>query len=161
MPIGDGSDVAPWTREFTGTGEVGTWHTNTWSTEANGGADGTDMTTPFCEDWVANGSILSDQKIFQVLEGAAPGLYKFTANIRVYNEAGSETLTGATMYFGDNKLVLSDDTQMYKSGSKSVLWNANYFTIVAIVKEAGDIEFGIDIKDATFNWVAFKNTSLT
>lgn len=161
MPIGDGSDVAPWTREFTGTGEVGTWHTNTWSTEANGGADGTDMTTPFCEDWVANGSILSDQKIFQVLEGAAPGLYKFTANIRLYNEAGSETLTGATMYFGDNKLVLSDDTQMYKSGSKSVLWNANYFTIVAIVKEAGDIEFGIDIKDATFNWVAFKNTSLT
>lgn len=161
MPIGDGSDVAPWTREFTGTGEVGTWHTNTWSTEANGGADGTDMTTPFCEDWVANGSILSDQKIFQVLEGAAPGLYKFTANIRVYNEAGSETLTGATMYFGDNKLVLSDDTQMYMSGSKSVLWNANYFTIIAIVKEAGDIEFGIDIKDATFNWVAFKNTSLT
>ena len=71
--IGDGSDVAPWTREFTGEGTVGTWHTNTWSTEANDGADGTNMTTPFCEDWIANGGLLSDQKIYKVIRNAAPG----------------------------------------------------------------------------------------
>ena len=159
--IGDGSDVSPWTREFTGTGQVGTWHTNTWSTEADNGGDGTDMTTPFCEDWVANGSILSDQKIYQVLTGAAPGLYKFTADVRLYNEAGNvDALTGATMYFGDETVTLEEQVEMYKSGSKCVLWSKNYFNIIAIVPESGDIEFGFNIKNATFNWMAFKKTSL-
>lgn len=159
--IGNGSDVGPWTREFTGDGEIGTWHTNTWSTEANGGGDGTDMTTPFCEDWVANGSILSDQKIYQVLAGAAPGLYKFSANVRLYNEKGDQdALTGCTMYFGDNTVTLDEQVKMYKSGGKCVLWKEGGFSIIAIVKEAGDIEFGFDIKGATFNWMAFKETSL-
>lgn len=159
--IGDGSDIAPWTRKFTGNGEVGTWHTNTWSTEANNGADGTDMTTPFCEDWVASGGKLSDQKIFQTLKAASPGLYKFTLNIRAYSEAGKlDQFEGLSMYFGDQKVDLQSQTAITYSGSKSVLWSKNYFTIIAIVKEAGDIEFGLDIKDANFNWVAFKGTSL-
>jgi len=110
--IGDGSDVSPWTREFTGTGQVGTWHTNTWSTEADNGGDGTDMTTPFCEDWVGSGSILSDQKIYQVLKDAAPGLYKFTADVRLYNEAGNvDALTGATMYFGEETVTLEEQVE--------------------------------------------------
>ncbi|MCQ2213317.1 MAG: hypothetical protein MJZ36_06745 [Bacteroidaceae bacterium] len=159
--IGDGSDVGPWTREFTGTGDVGTWHTNTWSTEANGGADGTDMTTPFCEDWVGSGSILSDQKVYQVLKNAAPGLYKFSVNVRLYNEKGDvDALTGCKMYFGDQSVTLDEQVDMYKSGSKCVLWNPNKFTIIAILRETADIEFGFDIKDATFNWMAFKETSL-
>ncbi len=161
IEIGDGSTIDPWTREFTGTGQVGTWHTNTWSTEANNNGDGTDMTTPFCEDWVGSGSILSDQKIYQVLSNAAPGLYKLTIDIRLYNEAGADSIVGAKMYFGDNEMVLNKETSMYMSGSKSVLWSSNYFNIIAIVKEASDIEFGIDIKNANFNWVAFKNTELT
>lgn len=159
--IGDGSDVGPWQRVFTGEGEVGTWHTNTWSTEANNGGDGTDMITPFCEDWVANGSLLSDQKIFQVLAGAAPGLYKFSANVRLYNEKGDqEALTGCTMYFGDERVTLDEQVSMYKSGSKCVLWKDGGFQIIAILKEAADVEFGFDIKDPTFNWMAFKETSL-
>gem|GEM_PF-1988507 len=154
--IGDGSDVGPWT--FDGTG---TWHTNTWSTEANNGGDGTDMTTPFCEYWIGSGGKLADAKIHQVLKGAAPGLYKFTVDVRLYNEAGTATaLTGATLYFGDNTVTLDEQVEMYKSGNKCVLWNKNYFTIIAIVKEGGDIDFGFDIKDATFNWMAFKKTSL-
>lgn len=46
--IGDGSKMDPWTREFTGNGTVGDPATNTWSVEADNGADGTDMVTPFC-----------------------------------------------------------------------------------------------------------------
>ncbi|MCQ2258176.1 MAG: hypothetical protein MJZ41_09340 [Bacteroidaceae bacterium] len=159
--IGNGSDVAPWTQEFADDKKVGTWHTNTWSTEANGGADGTDMVTPFCEDWVANGSILSDQKIFQVLKNAAPGLYKFEANVRLYNEKGDvDAITGCNMYFGDKSVTLAEQVEMYKSSGKCVLWSKNKFHIIAIVEESGDIEFGFDIKDATFNWMAFKETSL-
>jgi len=159
--IGDGSDATPWTRIFTGEGEVGSHTTNTWSTEANGGADGTDMTTPFIEHWTSSGGILSDQKIYQVLKGAAPGLYKFSANVRLYNEKGDvESLTGCTMYFGNEAIDLSSQVSTYTSSGKKVLWKEGGFNIIAIVKEAGDIELGFDIKDATFNWIAFKGTSL-
>ena len=159
--IGDGSSIEPWTRQFTGNGQVGTWHLNTWSVEANNGADGTDMVTPFCEDWVASGGILSDQKIFQTLKAAAPGLYKFTANVRAYSEAGKiDSFEGLSMYFGSQSINPQDQTAIYYNNGKSVLWSPNYFNIIAIVTEGGDVEFGFEIKGANFNWLAFKGTSL-
>lgn len=161
IDIGDGSDIAPWTREFTGTGEIGTWHTNTWSTEANNGADGTDMTTPFCEDWVAKGGILSDQKIYKTVK-LNPGLYKFTINARAYNEAGGiDSFEGLSMYFGDQSINLQDEVAMYTSGGKSVLWKKGGFSIIAIVSETSEVEFGFNIENANWNWLAFKGTSLT
>lgn len=160
--IGDGSSIDPWTREFTGTSNGDKWQLNTWSTEANNGADGTDMVTPFCEDWVAKGGKLSDQKIFQTLKNAAPGLYKFTANVRVYSEAGEiPSFEGLSMYFGEESINPQDMTSIYYKDGKSVLWSSNYFNIIAIVKEGGDLELGFDIKGANFNWLAFKGTKLT
>lgn len=157
--IGDGSSVDPWTRTFTGEGEVGSHSTNTWSTEADGGADGTDMTTPFIEHWTGSGGILSDQKIYQTLKDCAPGLYKFTADVRAYSEAGGiDSFAGLSMYFGDKSVDLQTQADMFKSGSKCVLWSKSYFSIIAIVEESGDIELGFDIKGANFNWLAFKNT---
>jgi len=160
VEIGDGSDIAPWTREFTGTGSTGTWHTNNWSTEANNGGDGTDMTTPFCEDWVASGSKLSDQKIYQDY-AASPGLYKLTINTRVYSEAGGiDSFEGIKMFFGNDSINLQDKAVMYKSDSKCVLWTEEYFTIISVIKEASNVQFGFDIQGANFNWLAFKGTSL-
>lgn len=159
--IGDGSSADPWTRDFTGEGEVGSHSTNTWSTEANGGADGTDMTTPFVEHWTGSGGILSDQKIYQVFKSAAPGLYKFNVNARAYSEAGGiDHFEGLSMYFGEESIDLQEETPMFLSGSKCVLWKKGGFTIFAIVKEAKDIELGFNIKGANFNWLAFKETSL-
>lgn len=159
--IGDGSKVDPWTQTFTGEGTTGSHTTNTWSTEANNGADGTDMTTPFIEHWTGSGGKLSDQKIFQKIN-LAPGLYKFTVNVRAYNEAGKlDAFEGLYMFFGNDTINLQDETPVFYSGSKSVLWSKDKFTIIAIVEEAGDIELGFEIKGANFNWLAFKQTSLT
>ena len=159
--IGDGSKVDPWTQTFTGEGTTGSHTTNTWSTEANNGADGTDMTTPFIEHWTGSGGKLSDQKIFQKI-GLAPGLYKFTVNVRAYNEASKlDAFEGLYMFFGNDTINLQNETPVFYSGSKSVLWSKDKFTIIAIVEEAGDIELGFEIKGANFNWLAFKQTSLT
>ena len=159
--IGDGSKVDPWTQTFTGTGTTGSHTTNTWSTEANNGADGTDMTTPFIEHWTGSGGILSDQKIFQTIN-VAPGLYKFTVNVRAYSEAGKlDAFEGLYMFFGNDTINLQEETPIFYSGSKSVLWSADKFSIIAVVEEAGDIELGFNIKGANFNWLAFKQTSLT
>ena len=159
--IGDGSQADPyWTRDFTGNGTTGSHSTNTWSTEANDGADGTDMTTPFIEHWVGSGEILSDQKIYQILANAMPGLYKLTIDARVYCEPLIDKFQGISMYFGDASLDLQQQTAITYLGQKSILWKPDYFTIIAFVKETGDIEFGFKIDRANFNWLAFKNTSL-
>ena len=160
--IGDGSKFDPWTQTFTGEGTLGDKATNTWSTEANNGADGTDMVTPFCQVWKAAGTLLSDQKITQTLKDQAPGLYKFTANVRVYSEAGKlDQFEGAKMFFGNDSIDLQAETPISYSGNKSVLWKNGGFSIIAIVEEAGDIELGFEIKGANFNWISFKQTSLT
>lgn len=160
--IGDGSKFDPWTQTFTGEGTLGDKATNTWSTEANNGADGTDMVTPFSQVWKAAGTLLSDQKIHQTLKGLAPGLYKFTANVRVYSEAGKlDQFEGAKMFFGNDSIDLQAETPISYSGNKSVLWKNGGFSIIAIVEEAGDIELGFEIKGANFNWISFKQTSLT
>jgi len=160
LNIGDGSSFDPWTRTFTGTGTTGDPATNTWSTEAKDGADGTDMLTPFCQVWTGRGGILSDQTITQEIF-ALPGVYKLNINTRAYNEAGGiNSFEGLTMFFGDTEVNLQDQATMTSPSGKSTLWKKDGFTIVAIVREAGNIQFGFKIKDANFNWISFKNTSL-
>ena len=159
--IGDGSSLNGWTREFTGAGTTGDTATNTWSSEANDGGDGTDMLTPFCQIWTGSGGILSDQKIYNEYY-AAPGLYKLTIDLRAYNEAGGiNTFKGLSMFFGNDTIDVQSQVEAYQKNGKSVLWKEDYFTIYSVVTQAGTIQFGFDIKDANFNWIAFKNTSLT
>lgn len=160
MAIGDGSSFDPWTREFTGDGTTGDPATNTWSTEANDGGDGTDMLTPFCQVWTGAGGLLSDQKVFQNLY-ATPGLYELIVDLRAYNEAGAiDRFKGLSMFFGKDTIDLQAQVDMYVKNGKAVLWKEDYFKIVSVVKEAGQVQFGFNVKDANFNWFAFKNTSL-
>ena len=154
------STYRPWVRTFTGTGEVGTETWNTWSGEAPG--DGTDMTNPFRETWTSGGGLLSDMKITQTLENASPGLYKLTIDARLYSESGAiDEFKGAEMFFGETRIDMQAETPITKiNDTKFLLWNPHYFNIIAIVKEAGDIEFGFEFTQPNFNWLAFKNVSL-
>ena len=163
----DGKSATDWVRTWTGDGRVGDFHLNTWSGEANNGADGTNMTTNFLEDWVAKGSILSDQKFQRNPVTVAPGAYKITGNIRIYNESGAEYMKGAYL-FGNvnrNSLFANDDEAQTNAieGAKYNTYNnmLNYwkdgFEAYTIVPENGSLTFGIIIEGANYNWVAAKD----
>lgn len=163
----DGSSATDWVRTWTGEGTVGDFHLNTWSTEANNGADGTNMTTNFLEDWVARGGILSDQKFQRKAFKVAPGAYKITGNIRVYNESGADFMKGAYLFGNVSRSSLfanEDEAQTNAvAGAKYNTYNnmLNYwkdgFETYAIVPEDGTLTFGVMIEGANYNWVAAKD----
>lgn len=163
----DGTSATDWTRTWLGDGRVGDFHLNTWSVEGNNNADGTNMVVNFLEDWVGRGSTLSDQKFQRNPVKVAPGAYKITANIRVYNESGADYMKGAYL-FGNvsrNSLFANEDEAQTNAveGAKYNTYNnmLNYwkdgFETYAIVPKDGTLTFGIMIENANYNWVAAKN----
>lgn len=163
----DGSSATDWTRTWLGDGRVGDFHLNTWSVEGNNNADGTNMVVNFLEDWVAKGNTLSDQKFQRNPVKVAPGAYKITANIRVYNESGADYMKGAYL-FGNvsrNSLFANEDEAQTNAveGAKYNTYNnmLNYwkdgFETYAIVPKDGTLTFGVMIENANYNWVAAKN----
>lgn len=163
----DGTSATDWTRTWLGDGRVGDFHLNTWSVEGNNNADGTNMVVNFLEDWVAKGSTLSDQKFQRNPVKVAPGAYKITANIRVYNESGADYMKGAYL-FGNvsrNSLFANEDEAQTNAveGAKYNTYNnmLNYwkdgFETYAIVPKDGTLTFGVMIENANYNWVAAKN----
>lgn len=163
----DGTSATDWTRTWLGDGRVGDFHLNTWSVEGNNNADGTNMVVNFLEDWVAKGSTLSDQKFQRNPVKVAPGAYKITANIRVYNESGADYMKGAYL-FGNvsrNSLFANEDEAQTNAveGAKYNTYNnmLNYwkdgFETYAIVPKDSTLTFGVMIENANYNWVAAKN----
>lgn len=163
----DGKSITDWTRTFTGEGTVGDFACNTWSVEANNGADGTNMVVNFLQVWQGKGSILSDQKFQRNTVKVAPGAYKITGNIRIYNESGAEFMKGAYL-FGNvsrNSLFANEDEAQTNAieGAKYNTYNnmLNYwkdgFETYAIVPEDGTLTLGVMIEGANYNWVAAKD----
>ncbi len=131
-----------------------TYHVNTWSTEGN--SDGSEMKTPFIEDWVSGGNKLKDAVISQTLTGLVPGKYKATVLVRVMNEAeaGSE-ITGAVLYANDKEINVCNGTPTNNNKGKYGTYSLDF-----VVGMAGDMEIGFKIQNANFNWIAFKNFQL-
>ena len=163
----DGKSATDWVRTWNGEGRIGDFHLNTWSTEGKDGADGTNMTTNFLEDWVAKGSVLSDQKFQRKSFKVKPGAYKITGNIRIYNESGAEYMKGAYL-FGNvsrNSLFANEDEAQTNAieGAKYNTYNnmLNYwkdgFETYTIVPEDSSLTFGVIIEGANYNWVAAKD----
>ena len=164
----DGSSATDWTRTWLGDGRAGDFHLNTWSVEGNNNADGTNMVVNFLEDWVGRGSTLSDQKFQRNPVKVAPGAYKITANIRVYNESGADDYMKGAYLFGNvsrNSLFANEDEAQTNAveGAKYNTYNnmLNYwkdgFETYAIVPKDGTLTFGVMIENANYNWVAAKN----
>ncbi|WP_302561699.1 hypothetical protein [Paraprevotella clara] len=73
-----------------------TFQVNTWSTE--GENDGSGMTTPFIEDHVGKENKAANATISHTVSHLIPGIYEVSGLIRVLNEAGGDTPSGATLY---------------------------------------------------------------
>lgn len=154
------------TREFIGQGEIGSIRKNTWSNE--GVSDGTNMLTPFIENWVGKGSSLSDQICHSDTVTLKPGAYRITARVRLYNEGGAETIEGASL-FGNmqKKSIIAPDA----APSADISTGENgYFTYngmlgyynpeaesYAVVGNDGKLTFGIEVIGANYNWQAHKD----
>lgn len=130
-----------------------TWHTNTWSTE--GQSDGTRFQVPFHELWVTSGSKLNDATITGTYTPTANGVYKVSAWVRAMNEAGGD-ISGVKIFVGD---VESDACA--GSSVRDGKGRLGTFTAMADGVSGTPFNYGFKIKDATLNWLSFKNVTIT
>lgn len=131
-----------------------TFQINTWSGEGN--SDGTNMVTPFIQNWVGKESLLGNGKISYTLPCVDPGYYKVSSLIRVYSEANND-IAGASFFANEVKTDFATGKPFTYNNMKGIY---DVYTAVVNVGEEGTLEFGVEIENATFNWVAFKNVKI-
>ena len=137
---------------FTYTGSQ-TWHTNHWSTE--GQWDGSRFQVYFHELWVGSGGKLDDATISGTYTPTETGVYKVSAWVRAANEAGGD-VTGLKIFVGDAETDACSGTSVM--GGKARLGT---YTAMADGVSGTPFSYGFKIKDATINWLAFKNVVIT
>ena len=132
-----------------------TFHINTWSGEGN--SDGSNMKTPFIENWVGKGSYLGAGKVYYKLEGLEPGeVYYVRALVRSYNEANSDAPNGPNFFINEKVVDMTTAGTTFTYNGMSGI----YATMgdVATVGADGLLTLGVEIKaDRNYNWVAFKD----
>ena len=147
------NSLAGWTCTNTNT-----FHINTWSSEGN--SDGSNMKTPFIENWVSKGSFLGAGKVYYKLEALEPGeQYYAQALVRSYNEASADAPNGPDFFINDNVTKLSEEGNTFTYNGMSGI----YATLegFATVGANGTLTLGIDVaEDRNYNWVAFKSVKI-
>lgn len=128
-----------------------TFQVNTWSTK--GENDGSGMTTPFIEDHVGKENKAANATISHTVSHLIPGIYEVSGLIRVLNEAGGDTPSGATLYANEG----STNACNGESCTNGVYGT---YTVKGTVGTDGVLTFGIKVANANFNWVSFKNFKL-
>ncbi len=139
-----GNNITAWTT----TGNNGSFVVNTWSVEGN--SDGSGMTTPFTQNWIAKGTNLTDATMSYTVEGLTPGYYKVTALIRSLNEAGGATPAGSFIFAND---------AIERAYNGTACTNGVYDNpvVYGFVGEDGKLTIGVKIIGANVNWVSWKN----
>jgi len=131
-----------------------TFHYDHWST-ANG------MTNNFLEYWVGQPATLSDATIsHSQLTGLEQGCYQITVEATCCSEVNNNPVSGASFWAtGTSTVSVNLNTEEAGAGTFTG-WHGTYKLIVE-VGAARTLDFGFTVKDATFNWLAFRNVTLT
>lgn len=143
-----GSSIIGWTT----TGNNGTFEVNTWSTEGN--SDGSNMKTPFIQNWIARGTNLTDATMSYTVNGLTPGYYRVTALVRSLNEAGGATPAGSFIFAND---------AIERAFNGTACTNGVYANpvVYGLVGDDGTLTFGVKVIKANVNWISFKNFTYT
>lgn len=128
-----------------------TFQVNTWSTE--GKEDGSGMTTPFIQDHVGKENKAANATISHTVSHLIPGIYEVSGLIRVLNEAGGDTPSGATLYANEGSTNACN-------GEPCTNGVYGTYIVKGTVGTDGVLTFGIKVANANFNWVSFKNFKL-
>ena len=157
LPGADCKSLGNWTITGATLSDNLKFQLNTWSTED----DATGMIQPFIEYWLNGnqGRGIDDATISYAATGLLPNsIYKVEVLVRQYYEPSADKkLTGATMFVGDYQVDACTGTEK-ESNNKSVRYGT--YTLEGKTDESGNLTFGFIIKDATFNWIAFKNLTV-
>ena len=143
----EGSNLSEWTT----TKNNGKFEVNTWSTE--GKTDGSDMVTPFAQNWIAKGSTLTDVTMGYKLTGQQVGFYKVSGLVRSLNEMGDATPEGSFI-FANEAISRAYVGNACKNG---VYANP---IVYAYVDEDGELTLGFKTIRANVNWIAWKNLTV-
>ena len=157
LPGADSNTSAEgWTLETSATPHA--FRLNTWSTEA----DGSGMYKPFLEYWrnLGDRAALTDATITYAATDLNPNaIYKVTAFIRQYDETISlGEINGASLFAGGYSVDACTGTAATYS-DKPLKYGT--YSIEGKTDAAGNLNFGIAISGGTFNWIAWKNLTVT
>lgn len=128
-----------------------TFEVNTRSHE--GETDGSNMTTPFIQDHVGKENKAANATISHTVSHLIPGIYEVSGLIRVLNEAGGDTPSGATLYANEGSTNACN-------GEPCTNGVYGTYIVKGTVGTDGVLTFGIKVANANFNWVSFKNFKL-
>lgn len=128
-----------------------TFEVNTWPHE--GETDGSNMTTPFIQDHVGKENKAANATISHTVSHLIPGIYEVSGLIRVLNEAGGDTPSGATLYANEGSTNACN-------GEPCTNGVYGTYIVKGTVGTDGVLTFGIKVANANFNWVSFKNFKL-
>ena len=130
---------------------------NTWSTEGN--SDGSDMTTPFYEYWVADANALTAKTFTATVEGLTAGTnYLVTAKVRVRQQDDqTKVADDVTFQVNDGEVVNAAD------GTQSSVRSEMYYKTVRAFGDAdedGKLAIKVVVKDGNHvSWLAFKDVN--
>ena len=135
---------------WTATNDVNVY-TNSWSTEGN--SDGSQFTTPFIEDYVADGQTLANTTISASITSLAEGNYQVTAKVRLrLNDNGTAPVNGVSLQINSGEVVTISGTPTYNNNKFYVA------DVTAIGEVAADgilnIKFTVDGTNAS--WLGIK-----
>ncbi|MBQ2950247.1 MAG: hypothetical protein IJE12_04270 [Prevotella sp.] len=144
-----GSAIKSWTT----TTNNGEFKVNTWSTEGN--SDGSGMTTPFMQNWIASGTVLNDATMSYTLENQKAGYYKVTGLVRVLDE--SKTATPAGVFLSANDAIERAYGANAMDCTNGVYGNP---VVYGLVGDDGKLTISIKIINTNVNWISWKNLSV-
>ena len=126
---------------------------DTWAGSAAG------MSVPMIEYWITNGNNLSTNKISQTITGLQKGIYTVTATTAVNNESKTAPTAGSALLFAN------DETKDITSGGTETSFKGQTGTFSVSVEitdaDNGELELGLKAVSPNYNWIAFKNVTLT